>query len=99
MRPVRAFGFDARLLFLFAPWLFFPGWWTTATLLLAIVALRIAEARGYRLGTALRVQLPEIYRDGDEPSVAGEVVEVPFRASVNPNSREVARARGSDAVD
>ena len=53
-RPVRAFGFDARLLFLFAPWLFFPGWWTTAALLLAIAALRIAEARGYRLGTALR---------------------------------------------
>ena len=54
MRPVRFFVFDARLLFLFAPWLFFPAWPTTAALLLAIAALRIAEARGYRLATAIR---------------------------------------------
>ena len=51
------------------------------------------------VGTALRVQLPAVYRDGDEPTVAAEVVEVPFRPSVNPNSREVARGQGRDAVD
>ena len=51
------------------------------------------------VGTALRVHLPAIYRDGDAPTVAAEVVEVPFRPSVNPNSREVARGQGRDAVD
>ena len=51
------------------------------------------------IGTALRVQLPAVYRDGDAPTVAAEVVEVPFRPSVNPNSREVARGQGRDAVD
>ena len=51
------------------------------------------------IGTALRVQLPAVYRDGDAPTVAAEVVDVPFRPSVNPNSREVARGQGRDAVD
>ena len=51
------------------------------------------------IGTALRVQLPAVYRGDDEPTVAAEVVEVPFRPSVNPNSREVARGQGRDAVD
>ena len=51
------------------------------------------------IGTALRVQLPAVYHNGDEPTVAAEVVEVPFRPSVNPNSREVARSQGRDAVD
>ena len=51
------------------------------------------------VGTALRVQLPAIYRDGAAPTVAAEVVDVPFRPSVNPNSREVARGQGRDAVD
>jgi len=51
------------------------------------------------IGTALRVQLPAVYRAGDAPTVAAEVVDVPFRPSVNPNSREVARGQGRDAVD
>ena len=51
------------------------------------------------IGTALRVHLPAVYQGDDEPTVAAEVVEVPFRPSVNPNSREVARGQGRDAVD
>lgn len=54
MRPVRVYGFDARLLLLAAIWLFFPTWWTTALLAAAFLALRIAESRGYRLPAAIR---------------------------------------------
>ena len=48
MRPVRFYMIDARLLVLLTVWLFVPAWWTTAAVLLAIAAFRIAEARGYR---------------------------------------------------
>ena len=52
------------------------------------------------VGTQLRVQLPPAYCEaGSTGSVAAEVVDVPFRPSVNPNSREVARSRGRDHVD
>lgn len=54
MRPVRVYGFDARLLALVAVWIFLPAWWTTALLVCAVAAFRIAEARGYRLRAALR---------------------------------------------
>ncbi len=51
-------------------------------------------------GTKLQVQLPDPYGT-DEPDnmVAGEVVEVPFRPSVNPNVREVVKRQGKDAAD
>ncbi len=54
MRPVRFYFIDARLLALLTVWLFVPAWWTTAAVLLAAAALRVAEARGYRLHAALR---------------------------------------------
>ena len=54
MRPVRFYLFDARLLILLVLWLFVPTWWTTAAVVLALGALRVAEARGYRLRAALR---------------------------------------------
>ena len=54
MRPVRFYFMDARLLTLLVLWLFVPAWWTTAAVVLAVAALRIAEARGYRLQAALR---------------------------------------------
>lgn len=54
MRPVRVYGLDARLLMLFAVWLFVPAWWTTALLVCAIAAFRVAELKGYRFGAALR---------------------------------------------
>ena len=50
------------------------------------------------LGTRLRVALPPIYQDGSAEA-AGEVVEVPFRPSVNPNTREVVRAKGRDSAE
>ena len=54
MRPVRFYFMDARLLVLLTVWLFVPAWWTTAAVVLAVAALRIAEARGYRLQAAIR---------------------------------------------
>ena len=54
MRPVRFYLVDSRLLVLVAVWLFLPSWWTTAAMVLAAAALRVAEARGYRLFAALR---------------------------------------------
>ena len=54
MRPVRFYVIDARLLALLVLWLFLPTWWTTAAVVLALAALRLAEARGYRLHAALR---------------------------------------------
>lgn len=50
------------------------------------------------LGTQLRVHLPEEYADEPGVPVAAEVVEVPFRPSVNPNTREALRSRGLDAA-
>ena len=54
MRPVRFYFMDARLLALLVLWLFVPAWWTTAAVVVAVAALRVAEARGYRLRAAIR---------------------------------------------
>ncbi|MDZ7642940.1 MAG: glycine cleavage T C-terminal barrel domain-containing protein [Woeseiaceae bacterium] len=52
------------------------------------------------IGTQLRVKLPDEYGMGyPEHTVAAEVVNVPFRPSVNPNAREVAKYKGRDSVD
>ena len=52
------------------------------------------------VGTKLRVALPTMYRaTPNAESVVAEVVDVPFRPSVNPNAREVARAKGRDHVE
>ncbi|MEX2495435.1 MAG: glycine cleavage T C-terminal barrel domain-containing protein [Woeseia sp.] len=49
-----------------------------------------------KIGTRLNVMLPDEYAEVPGVPVAAEVVEVPFRPSVNPNSREVARKSGRD---
>ena len=52
------------------------------------------------VGTALQVRLPDEYADGAAGGlVSAEVVDVPFRPSVNPNIREVVHARGRDHAD
>lgn len=50
------------------------------------------------LGTPLWVHLPDDYADEPGRPVAAEVVEMPFRPSVNPNQREMLKARGLDAA-
>ncbi len=65
--------------------------------------LQLNIALGYvpielrEIGTRLHVRLPEEYTIGlPGNTVAAQVVEVPFRPSVNPNAREVARYKGLD---
>ena len=52
------------------------------------------------IGSSLTVHLPVEYAAADgSTAVEAEVVEVPFRPSVNPNARERARAKGIDFAD
>ena len=51
------------------------------------------------VGTKLCVHLPPGSAERPDEGVAAEVVDVPFRPSVNPNAREVARSKGRDSVD
>lgn len=54
-RPARAgYVFDARLILPAVLLVLWPSWATLALFLTVLVAFRIAEARGYRLGAALR---------------------------------------------
>lgn len=50
------------------------------------------------LGTELWVHLPEEYADTPGVPVRAEVVEMPFRPSVNPNQRELLKQKGLDAA-
>lgn len=50
------------------------------------------------LGTRLKVHLPDLYAETAGQAVEAEVVEMPFRPSVNPNAREIAKAEGRDAA-
>ncbi|WP_119167657.1 glycine cleavage T C-terminal barrel domain-containing protein [Algihabitans albus] len=50
------------------------------------------------LGTRLKVHLPDLYAESPGQAVEAEVVEMPFRPSVNPNAREIAKAEGRDAA-
>lgn len=50
------------------------------------------------IGTELWVHLPEQYADVPGSPVAAQIVEVPFRESVNPNQREILRSKGMDAA-
>jgi aminomethyltransferase len=47
-------------------------------------------------GTKLKVWLPDEYAEVPGTPVDGEVVDVPFRPSVNPNAREIAKQQGRD---
>lgn len=50
------------------------------------------------LGTALWIHLPEEYADTPGQPVQGEVVQMPFRPSVNPNQREILKEKGLEAA-
>ncbi|MDN5930103.1 MAG: glycine cleavage system protein T [Pseudonocardia sp.] len=50
------------------------------------------------LGTELRVLLPDNYADTPGEPVPARVVDMPFRESVNPNTREKLRQQGLDAA-
>lgn len=50
------------------------------------------------LGTSLKVWLPDQYAETPGEPVDAEVVEIPFRPSVNPSAREIAKNAGRDAA-
>lgn len=60
---------------------------------MAFVPLAVSE-----LGSEVWVHLPQEYADEPGTPVSARVVEMPFRPSVNPNQRELLKARGLDAA-
>ena len=50
------------------------------------------------LGNKFKFHLPDEYCETPGTPVDGEVVEIPFRPSVNPNAREIAKDDGRDAA-
>ena len=62
------------------------------------IAMGYVPVEQSTIGTELWVHLPEQYADMPGSPVAAEVVEMPFRESVNPNQREILRTKGMDAA-
>jgi glycine cleavage system aminomethyltransferase T len=60
------------------------------------IALGYVPVGMQELGTRLSIRLPDEYAEVPGIPVPGVVAEVPFRPSVNPNSREVAKQHGRD---
>ena len=50
------------------------------------------------LGNKFKFHLPDEYCDTPGQPVDGEIVEMPFRPSVNPNARELAKSKGRDSA-
>ena len=72
-------------------------WWSPeleTNIALAWVPWNMSE-----IGTKLQVRLPDEYSETSGEPVAAEVVDVPFRESVNPNKREVQKEKGLDYAD
>ena len=63
------------------------------------IALGYVPVGKSAVGTELLVWLPDEYAGEPGRPDRAEVCEVPFRPSVNPSARELAHARGEDAVD
>lgn len=62
------------------------------------IAMGFVPIDASAIGTELWVHLPAQYTDVPGSPVAAQVVEVPFRESVNPNQRERLRGKGMDAA-
>ncbi|WP_420440213.1 glycine cleavage T C-terminal barrel domain-containing protein [Candidatus Palauibacter sp.] len=62
------------------------------------IALGYVPPADSAIGTELAVWLPDEYASEPGKPDAARVCEVPFRPSVNPSTREVARAQGRDAA-
>jgi aminomethyltransferase len=50
------------------------------------------------IGNKFKFHLPDEYCDTPGQPVDGEIVEMPFRPSVNPNAREIAKSQGRDVA-
>jgi aminomethyltransferase len=62
------------------------------------IAMGFVPVSSAAIGTELKVGLPDLYSITPGESVPAEVVEMPFRPSVNPNQRELLKAKGLDAA-
>ena len=69
-------------------------WWSPE--LGTNIALAWVPWSSSEVGTKLLVKLPDEYSVTPGEPVEGEVVDVPYRESVNPNKREVEAAKGKD---
>ena len=72
-------------------------WWSPE--LETNIALAWVPWSSSEVGTKLLVRLPDEYSVNSGEPVEAEVVEVPFRESVNPNKREVEAAKGKDFAE
>ena len=72
-------------------------WWSPE--LDTNIALGWVPWTSSEIGTKLQVRLPDEYSESSGVPVEGEIVDVPFRESVNPNKREVQKAKGLDYAD
>ena len=72
-------------------------WWSPE--LDTNIALGWVPWASSEIGTKLQVRLPDEYSESSGVAVEGEIVDVPFRESVNPNKREVQKAKGLDYAD
>mgnify|MGYP001318111442 FL=1 len=72
-------------------------WWSPE--LETNIALAWVPWSSSETGTKLLVKLPDEYSVTSGEPVEGEVVDVPFRESVNPNKREVEAAKGKDFAE
>ena len=52
-----------------------------------------------KIGTKLMVRLPDEFSESPGIPVDGEIVDVPFRKSVNPNKREIQKEAGLDYAE
>ena len=72
-------------------------WWSPE--LKTNIALGWVPFASSEVGTKLKVRLPDEYSESPGVAVEGEIVDLPFRESVNPNIREVVKSRGLDYAD
>ena len=72
-------------------------WWSPE--LNTNIALGWVPSNSSEVGTKLLVRLPDEYSESSSVPAEGEIVDVPFRESVNPNIREVAKAKGLDYAE
>ncbi len=72
-------------------------WWSPE--LNTNIALGWVPWTSSEIGTKLQVRLPDEYSESPGVPAEGEIVDVPFRESVNPNKREVQKAKGLDYAD
>ena len=72
-------------------------WWSPE--LNTNIALGWVPFTSSEVGTKLIIRLPEEYAESPGVPVSGEIVDLPFRESVNPNIREVVKKKGLDFAD